>query len=238
MKFSLRNIDFAYHSKVLGAHHVFSDLSLTIETGSSVLIVGEEGCGKSTLLQLLNGLQRPDGGNVWIDETEMWKNDLPSLRRRIGFAFQFPEQQCFCEKVRDELLFGSRNYGTTVSEEALKEAMLEVGLRSEALEMSPFALSMGEMRRLAFAGMIIRNPDAFLLDEPTAGLDGFGIALIHRLMGKWKRVRKTIVVATHAPEIFLPFFEKVIVLNLGGKHKEYSADEFSAEYDPDKIGTR
>jgi energy-coupling factor transport system ATP-binding protein len=205
MKFQLEHIAFSYATRTSPVRRVFSELSLTIRSGEFVLIVGEEGCGKTTLLQLLDGLQRPDAGSVLVDGRNIWESaqQLRSARRRIGFAFQFPEQQFFCETVKDELLYASRNFGLPMHETIASSALGRVGLPSTLLRASPFALSTGEARRVALASLLPSSPDAFLLDEPTAGLDGFGIATVLALLTELSRQGKTIVLVSHqAPVVF------------------------------------
>lgn len=217
MKFQLENIAFSYVSRVAPPRTVFANLNLSIHTGEFVLIVGEEGSGKTTLLQLLDGLQRPSAGRVLVDDENIWESErrLRPARRRIGFAFQFPEQQFLCETVKDELLYASRNFELPVHEGMAVSALERVGLPATLLRASPFALSAGEARRVALASLLPSSPDAFLLDEPTAGLDGFGIAAVLSLLHELRGQGKTILLASHQASLFCTLAHRVIELKNG-----------------------
>jgi energy-coupling factor transport system ATP-binding protein len=217
MTFQLEHIAFSYKSKVGASRSVFTDLNLSIGSGAFVLIAGEEGSGKTTLLHVLAGLQRPNAGMVAVDGKHIWESaeQLRSVRRRIGVAFQFPEQQFFCETVHDELLYASRNFHVPDARAAVRSALARLGLPSTLLSTSPFALSTGEARRVALASLLPSAPDAFLLDEPTAGLDGFGIAAVLSLLAELSRQRKTIILATHQTPLFFHLAHRLIELNEG-----------------------
>lgn len=192
---------------------------MAIDSGECVAIVGEEGSGKSTLLQLLDGLQKPDSGSVFVDRQDIWRDakTLQQLRKRIGFAFQFPEQQFFCETVYDELIYASRNFGLS-SDSLLREAQslfADLGLHEKLFLRSPFSLSMGEARRVALASIVVHQPDAFLLDEPTAGLDGFGFDDVKSLLLRLKSQSKTIFFASHDVELIGSVASRVLVLANG-----------------------
>lgn len=199
MRFELDNVGFSYTSKSALPRSVFTRLHLLIDSGECVAIIGEEGAGKSTLLQLLNGLLRPQSGRVMVDGRDLWQEPSQThlVRRRIGFAFQFPEQQFFCETVRDELLFAAKNFRTDMGDENCLAALSSVGLSAAFLSRSPFSLSMGEARRVALASILVLDPDVFLLDEPTAGLDGFGMELVSSLLEQLRTKHKTLVFASH-----------------------------------------
>ncbi|MEK7248991.1 MAG: ABC transporter ATP-binding protein [Bacteroidota bacterium] len=230
MNFHLDNISFSYKSKAFPPRQVFSHLSLTIGSGECIAIVGEEGTGKSTLLQLLNGLQKPDLGRVLVDGRNIWEDSkrLHQVRRGIGFAFQFPEQQFFCETVEDELLFAARNFGAmnSESEQCCSSAIVELGLDESYRSRSPFSLSMGEARRVALASLLVHQPEGFLLDEPTAGLDAFGFDVVKSLIMRLKSQGKTIVIVSHDVELVSAVALRVIVLAEGNVQSDQQIAEF------------
>lgn len=215
MNFELNAVRFAYRSKAYGRREVFAALTLSVASGECVAIVGEEGTGKSTLLQLMDGLLRPDEGTVCVDGKDIWQapKRLAAVRRRIGFAFQFPETQFFSETIRDELAFASRNFGTGIpSDEQMSKALAELGLAGLDLTRSPFTLSMGEARRVALASILLHNPEALLFDEPTAGLDASGCECVASLLVRLRDERKTLVIATHDDDLIALVADRTIHL--------------------------
>lgn len=218
MLLQLENITFTYASRALAPTRVFSNLNLTVAEGECVALCGEEGSGKSTLLQLINGLLKPDAGRVTVAGRDMWQNPkrLHEIRRNFGFAFQFPEQQFFCETVKDEMLFAARNFRLReIGEERCAAAIAELGLAENYLLRSPFSLSMGEARRVALASILVHDPAIFLLDEPTAGLDGFGMRTVMNLMLRLKLKRKTIIFASHDEDLIARVASREIALQAG-----------------------
>jgi len=166
-----------YHKGTPLEQSALEDVSLEIPDRSIVAIVGITGSGKSTLVQHFNGLLRPLRGHVLVDGREIgqWMKDPWALRRHVGMLFQFPEAQLFAATVFDDVAFGPRQLGLDADTVTLRvRAALEiVGMPLEAFgPRSPFALSGGQMRRVALAGVLAMEPRVLVLDEPTAGLDG------------------------------------------------------------------
>jgi energy-coupling factor transport system ATP-binding protein len=228
MNLALEQVHFAYRSKAFGRREVFSGLTIRIASGDVVAIVGEEGSGKSTLLYLMDGLLRPDSGTVLIDGEDIWHapKRLHRQRRRMGFAFQFPETQFFCETVGDELMFASRNFGVPPPTGAEIDTLLtELGLSRQILSRSPFTLSIGEARRVALASVLLHKPQALLFDEPTAGLDNFGVECVTALLHRLKSEGKTLVIASHDEELVSSLTHRVVVL-AAGKAKELTPPVF------------
>lgn len=156
------------------------DISLRIADGECVGIVGVTGSGKSTLVQHFNGLLHPTNGSVHVDEIALTsqgtrKAHMIELRRRVGLLFQFPEAQLFAPTVYDDVAFGPRQLKLKDNEirERVHSAMRAVALGDDVtlLYRSPFALSGGQRRRVALAGVLAMRPRVLVLDEPSAGLD-------------------------------------------------------------------
>ncbi|MDI6689176.1 MAG: energy-coupling factor transporter ATPase [Actinomycetota bacterium] len=221
MLIELINVGFTYLEGTPLAQRALRDVSLSIEKGEFVGIIGPTGSGKSTLIQLFNGLLTPAEGKVLIDGREIGKDGIPShlVRQKIGLVFQFPENQLFEETVFDDIAFGPRNLGCSESEverrvrKALELVELDFNLFKDR---SPFSLSGGEMRRVAMAGVLAMEPEALILDEPTSGLDPRGrkeimsrLEYLHHLEGL------TIVLVTHNMDEVAHLVDRLIVLNEG-----------------------
>lgn len=231
MKLQLEHVTFAYRSKVYSDQPVFTDVSIRIEPGECVALVGEEGSGKSTLLQLLGALRRPNAGSLMVDGTNIWetKRSLQHARRKIAFAFQFPEQQFFAETVEEEMLFSSKNFDLNQASAATRARTLlqDAGLSESTLSRSPYSLSLGESRRVALCSILLHEPEALLLDEPTAGLDRFGYEFVKRMIGRFREDRKTLVFASHDYELVSSVASRVVVLESGALIHSFSPREFS-----------
>ena len=230
MTFELRDIAFAYKGKASTGRAVVNRLNLSAGLGECVGVIGQEGAGKTTLLQLMNGLLKPDQGTVRIDGTDIWQcpDSISGFRQRIGFAFQFPEQQFFCETIRDELLYASVNFGDGLLSggPTPEQALALVGLHaSKFLSRSPFTLSMGEARRVALAIVLMAQPRALLLDEPTAGLDGKGIDFVVNLLRRMKDQQVTTVLVSHDVDVLAEVASRVIVLEEGEVRHDLPVEE-------------
>ena len=154
------------------------DVTLEIEHGSCVAIIGVTGSGKSTLVQHFNGLLLPTGGSVMVSGIPITKHsNLQQLRQRVGMLFQFPESQLFAHTVYADVAFGPQRMKLPKKEirQRVLAALDAVGLvPHEFAQRSPFGLSGGQMRRVALAGVLAMSPTVLVLDEPTTGLDAAG----------------------------------------------------------------
>lgn len=182
-----------------------------MDRGELLLVLGATGSGKSTLLRLMAGLLAPSDGRVSLDGASL---DRGKAAGRIGLVFQDAESQLFADSVLDDVSFGPVNLGATPSEAraAAVEALDAVGLPSDSFgDRSPFALSGGEARRAAVAGVLAMRPDYVLADEPTAGLDARGGETIRDIIA---RIRLTagVVVVSHSAGEFLADADKVLIL--------------------------
>lgn len=198
-----------------------NDVSLTINDGEFIGLIGHTGSGKSTLVQHLNGLIMPSSGRVLVDGLDLAdKNtDRRAIRRRVGLVFQYPENQLFEETVAKDIAFGPKNLGLDEAEidRRVRTAMRRVALDYDKLaERSVFELSGGQMRRVAIAGVLAMEPQTLVLDEPCAGLDPRGreeilglISDLHRESGT------TIVMVSHSMDDVAALAERVIVMNHG-----------------------
>lgn len=196
-------------------------VDLQVLPGEAVGIAGATGSGKSTLVQHLNGLLRPTGGRARVAGVEIPRRggDLLAVRAAVGLLFQFPEHQLFEETVELDVGFGPRNLGLKLPEveERVSEALDLVGLPREKFgSRSPFALSGGEKRRAALAGVLAMRPGCLVLDEPTAGLDPRGAASLLELLARLRRDRgMTLLMISHRMEELARVVDRLVVLAAG-----------------------
>jgi len=195
-------------------------VDLQIQAGESIGIVGPTGSGKSTLLQHLNGLLRPQGGEVRVGGIALSDPtvDVRAIRQRVGLLFQSPEDQLFERYAGDDVAFGPRNLGLGQEEvrERVRLAMEAVGLPFEYKDRLTAELSQGEKRRLALAGVLALQPQVLVLDEPTAGLDPQGRQELLRTLVQWRAADgRAIVLASHNMEDVAALCDRVYVLVKG-----------------------
>lgn len=195
-------------------------VSLEIEEGAFVGIIGHTGSGKSTLIQHFNGLIRPTSGKVYLDGQDIWadKANIRQVRFQVGLVFQYPEYQIFEDTVYKDIAFGPKNMGLSESEikERVEETAALVGLTKEQLKQSPFDLSGGQKRRVAIAGVMALRPKVLILDEPTAGLDPKGREDILREIRRYhKETGRTVLLVSHSMEDMANCAEKILVMNAG-----------------------
>jgi energy-coupling factor transport system ATP-binding protein len=211
---SLEGVSFAYPLASPGQVEAVRDVSFALDAGELVLVLGATGSGKSTLLRLLAGLLAPTEGRALIDGEPLAEG---AARGRVGLVFQDPESQLFAETLADDAAFGPRNLGASREDARQRalEALARVGLPAEQFAArSPFALSGGEARRAAIAGILAMRPDYLLLDEPTAGLDANGRRAIREIVSAERR-RSGVAVVSHSATEFLPSASRVVLLSEG-----------------------
>lgn len=194
------------------------DISLKIEDGEFVGIIGHTGSGKTTMIGLIAGLLKPTAGRVLIDGEDIGARgyDRKKLRRQIGVVFQYPEHQLFEETVYKDIAFGPGKTGVPENEiEArVRDAMALMELDFEGIaNLSPFELSGGQKRRVAIAGVLAMRPRVLVLDEPVAGLDPAGRAHLMQLIGHLNSEGVTIIMITHSMDDLAENARRVIALN-------------------------
>lgn len=193
-------------------------VSIAIDEGEFVGVIGHTGSGKSTLVQHLNGLIKPTSGAVLLDGRDIWAEPkkIRSVRFEVGLCFQYPEYQLFAETVYKDIAFGPQNMGLNEDEvnSRVKSAAQFVSLKPELLEKSPFDLSGGEKRRAAIAGVLAMEPKVLILDEPTAGLDPKGRDVILGQIREYQKERgSTVLLVSHSMEDVARVSSKVLVMN-------------------------
>ena len=202
------------------AHVALSEVDLEIGPGQSVGIVGPTGSGKSTLVQLIAGLLKPSSGQVALDgiAAHERKAVARAQRRRVGLAFQYPEDQIFEQTVYREVAFGPQNLGLAPADVASRVhgALEMVGLDPAAVEQRmPLTLSGGEMRRVALASVLSMRPEVLILDEPTAGLDPQGRHELIENIRSWPDAGLTLILVSHDLDELARLVERVLLLDAG-----------------------
>ena len=198
--FECHNVHYAYQDRV----PALCGVNLTIEAGMRVALVGANGSGKSTLLSLLDGLAFPQRGSIRFAGHELTETALRDasfsldFRRRVGLVFQNPDVQLFCPTVREDIAFGPLQLGIepSVVESRIEILAQDLGI-APLLDRPPHRLSVGEKRKVAFATVLAIEPEALLLDEPTAGLDPRTTTHLIELLHQAAHQGRTIVTATH-----------------------------------------
>ena len=216
----VEHLSHTYKDGSLSAMPALEDISLTIEAGEFLCIIGHTGSGKTTFVQHLNGLLLPDTGSVIVDGFSMAdKKARRQIRALVGMVFQYPEYQLFAETVREDVGFGPKNMGLDGQEidRRVRSAMELVGLDwEEFAEKSPFELSGGEKRRAALAGIIAMEPRYIVLDEPMAGLDPGGRREILQML---ERLRQdtgcAVIMVSHSMDDVAAHAQRVLVLDKG-----------------------
>ncbi|RJX40709.1 ATP-binding cassette domain-containing protein [Paenibacillus pinisoli] len=215
--------------------HLLKDISLRINSGQIILLLGHNGAGKSTLLETLAGLREPESGSIRLGEEHLWtgkgkKRLNGTVLKRIGIALQQSESQWFASTVREELAFSLRPYQVEgeEAESRMQAAMMSVGLDHAELARDPWTLSGGQQRRLAIACLLACEPDWLLLDEPTAGLDTEGIQRLTGMLSACRASGRGAIVATHDLEALLPLADGLIIVRDGLAFEEAPAEAVHA----------
>ncbi|MGV8145292.1 MAG: energy-coupling factor transporter ATPase [Alkaliphilus sp.] len=221
MSITIKNLTHIYNEGSPYQTNALEDINIEIMPGEFIGLIGHTGSGKSTLIQHINGLLKPDKGEIIVDGMDITSKNvkMADIRKKVGLVFQYPEHQLFEETVYKDIAFGPKNLGLDSDEidSRVKEAMNFVKLPFEALkERSPFELSGGQQRRVAIAGVLAMKPDVLILDEPTAGLDPRGrdeifeqIRLLHQ------KYNNTIILVSHSMEDIAKLTDRIIVMHEG-----------------------
>ena len=220
MSVILRNVSYTYGKGSSEEKLALRDINLEIRQNEFVAVVGHTGSGKSTLIQLLNGLEKAESGEIFFHGKNIYDKDfsMKMLRSKVGLVFQYPEHQLFESTVVKDVAFGPSNMGWEQLKVELSTfvALKDVGIGEELFDVSPLALSGGQKRRVAIAGVLAMEPEILVLDEPMAGLDPAGRKEIFELLKKLYRERKiTVLLVSHSMEDVAEYAGRVIVMNQG-----------------------
>ncbi len=209
LKIEIDQVTFSYPQ----GQPVISDLSLVIEQGESVGIIGANGAGKSTLMQLLLGLLIPQKGQIRVGHTPLTVKTLPWIRERIGLVFQNPDDQLFLPTIGEDVAFGPRNrkLDETSVQQRVDLALATVGM-SAIKDRPPYQLSGGEKKAASLATVLALEPDILVLDEPTASLDPKARRDVINLLRQFTHTR---LVTSHDLDMILDVCQRTLVLQNG-----------------------
>jgi energy-coupling factor transport system ATP-binding protein len=212
MNIAVERVSFAYP----GGVEALREVSLSIQSGESVAVVGENGAGKTTLARHLNGLLKPTGGRVRVGDWDTAEHSIAQVSRRVGLVFQNPDDQLFERTVQAEVTFGPRNLGWPASEveEAVEDALEQVGL-IEAADIHPYDLHLAQRRLVALAATLAMHTPVVLLDEPTTGQDALGVARIGGIVDGLHAAGRTVIVISHDLDFCAEHFERAVVMAVG-----------------------
>lgn len=217
---AFKNVSFSYSKGGPYETLALNNVSLEIEAGCTTGIIGATGSGKSTLVQMLNGLLKPDSGEITVDGINLCdkKTKMRDVRFKVGLVMQYPEYQLFDETVFGDIAFGPKNMGIT-GEELEKRVLAAAdfsGLDRALLKKSPFDLSGGQKRRAALAGVMAMQPKLLVLDEPAAGLDPCGRReILGRIRAYQRDSGVAVVIVSHSMEDMAKYCDRLVVLKHG-----------------------
>ncbi len=206
----VQNIKYSYNKD----YQALKGVSLKVEKGEMVALLGKNGAGKSTLFLHLNGIYEPDEGQVFIDGEELKydKKSLLKFRQKVGIVFQNPDDQIFAPTVEEDVAFGPLNLKLPMEEvqKRVTESLARVGM--SGFEKKAPHLSGGQKKRVAIAGILAMKPEIMVLDEPTAGLDPQGVRGLSKLLKELNEEGITIIISTHEVDLVPNYAKKVFVM--------------------------
>lgn len=220
MEIIFKNVSYSYNKKMKNEKVALKDINLNLKKNNIHGIIGPIGSGKTTLLELMNGITKPDCGEIIIGDYDLNKRNFKfnDFRYDVGLVFQFPEKQFFCNTVLQEVAFSKKMLDK--KDKNIKSRVIKVlkmvGLDESYLKRNPFNLDGGEKRRIAIASVLISNPKLLILDEPTIGLDSKSKKRLVKLLKVLKeKYFKTIIIVTHDVDMLYEIVDNIIVLNNG-----------------------
>ncbi|HJS20800.1 MAG TPA: ABC transporter ATP-binding protein [Anaerolineales bacterium] len=226
MKIEVKDLIFTYPSGV----QAISGVSMTIEPGEQVAIIGQNGAGKTTLVKHFNGLLQPTSGRILIGDWNTKEYSVAKLARRVGYVFQNPDEQLFSKSVGIEVAFGPRNFGYDSERvEALVRNALAMTELTDKVEMNPYDLSATWRKMVALASILSMDTDILIFDEPTTGQDAMNITRISHVIKTLREQGRTVITITHDIDFCAENFERVIALSEGKVLLDGNANEVLGE---------
>jgi energy-coupling factor transport system ATP-binding protein len=212
VKIEIKDLRFTYPTGL----EAIGGVSLTIESGEQVAIVGQNGAGKTTLVRHFNGLLQPTSGSVLIGDWDTKTQTVAKLASRVGYVFQNPDEQLFSRDVLTEISFGPKNLGYSKEKiDALVKRALSLTQLQDQIETNPYDLSPTWRKMVALASIIAMDTPIVIFDEPTTGQDALNVARIANVIAELKNEGKTIITITHDIDFCAENFDRVIALSKG-----------------------
>ena len=212
MRVDIQDLQFSYPTGV----NALRGITLAIETGEQVAIIGQNGAGKTTLVKHLNGLLQPTSGHVRIGDWDTKEHAVAKMARLVGYVFQNPDEQLFSKNVGTEVAFGPKNLGySTEQVQAFVKDALGMTELSDKIETNPYDLSPTWRKMVALASVIAMNTDIVIFDEPTTGQDAANIARIANVIKVLRERGRTVITITHDIDFCAENFERVIAMAQG-----------------------
>jgi energy-coupling factor transport system ATP-binding protein len=212
MNIEINNLHFTYPSGL----EALRGITLRIESGEQVAIVGQNGAGKTTLVKHLNGLLQPRRGQVLIGDWDTAKYSVARLASRVGYVFQNPDEQLFSRNVGMEVAFGPKNLGYHDEQvQALVKDALVLTELSDKTATNPYDLSATWRKMVAIASIISMDTEIVIFDEPTTGQDAVTIARIANVIAKLRQRGRTVLTITHDIDFCAENFKRVIAMSQG-----------------------
>lgn len=221
MSIKIDNLTHVYMKGSPFEKKALDDVSININDGEFVALIGHTGSGKSTLIQHINGLLKPHAGKIFVNDVDITDKNtrLSEIRKKVGLVFQYPEYQLFEETIEKDIAFGPKNLGLSDEEinARVRRAMNMVGLDYDTYKnKSPFDLSGGQKRRVAIAGVVAMEPNVLILDEPTAGLDPKGRDdILNQVKHLHDEYKMTIILVSHSMEDVAKVADRILVMHKG-----------------------
>jgi energy-coupling factor transport system ATP-binding protein len=212
MNIEIKDLHFTYPTGM----EALRGISLRIEPGEQVAIIGQNGAGKTTLVKHFNGLLQPTRGQVLIGDWDTTKHSVAKLARRVGYVFQNPDEQLFSKTVGAEVAFGPKNLGFSDDRvQALVKDALTLTELSDKTETNPYDLSATWRKMVALASIISMETDIVIFDEPTTGQDAVNVARIASVIAELRKRGRTMITITHDIDFCAENFERVIAMSAG-----------------------
>jgi cobalt/nickel transport system ATP-binding protein len=219
-----RGLNFSYPDRT----HALKDINIDIKKGERVAFVGSNGAGKSTLFLHFNGILRASSGKVIIDGDPVTskKEELMQIRQKVGLVFQNPDDQLFSPTVEEDVAFGPMNIGLSLDEvdQRVEDALKRVGMQ-DFKKKAPHHLSGGQKKRVAIAGILAMKPEIMVLDEPTTGLDPYGVTQILKILYELNQEGMTILLTSHDVDMIPLFAHRIFVMHHGAIAAEGTPEE-------------
>lgn len=205
----INNVSYSY----LNTYKALDDVSLTIEKGESIAIIGQNGAGKSTLVKLINGLLKPDSGTILINDNDTKNYTIAQCAKMVGYVFQNPDQQLFEKSIEAEVSVGPKAFGYDKYKiEQIVRFSLDLTDLYDVRSENPYNFSLSKRKMISIASVLAMDTEIIILDEPTAGQDNRAICLLETMIKELKRMKKTIILITHDMEFAGNNFDRIIVM--------------------------